>query len=61
MILPQMNGQRLGTAAIPISRTLGYERTTECAAGSRPTQCWKSPGGGVIAFATPSPGLASRT
>ena len=39
---------------VPISRTLGYERTPSWADDGRPAHCWGSPGGGgVVTFADP--------
>jgi CubicO group peptidase (beta-lactamase class C family) len=39
---------------VPISRTLGYERTPVWADDGRPAHCWGSPGGGgVVTFADP--------
>jgi CubicO group peptidase (beta-lactamase class C family) len=39
---------------IPVSRTLGYERTPSWADDGRPAHCWGSPGGGgVVTFVDP--------
>ena len=40
---------------IPVSRTLGYERTPAWADDGRPAHCWGSPGGGgVVTFVDPA-------
>jgi CubicO group peptidase (beta-lactamase class C family) len=39
---------------VPISRTLGFERTPSWAHDGRPAHCWGSPGGGgIVTFADP--------